>query len=548
VQIVLSLREDYLGRFRDRTQDQKELVEHGFRLGPLSVGEMVKAVCRAAAEGTPAQTWSEEQILGLMLEVRTPGQRASEEAEVEAAFGQIVSRALWEERAAGNESGAGAGQAEAILHRYLEATVEDLGPLKDDARRLLEEHLIDPEGHRTVLTEKEARGVLRGVDAAEVLGRLERAAVLRAEEHQGSRYFELGHDWLAKKVFERRQEREREEAERTRQEELRRARAARRWYAVIAILAGMVAVGMALGVFWALEKQRAAEKAEGEAKTASQRAETNEARARMAALMAGARELLARNQPAPATRLLLEVKDPERARGWIDLAYESLSAGLPQATLRGHTGKVVSAVWSPDGQRIVTASYDNTARVWNADGKGDPLVLKGHEGSVTSAAWSPDGKRIVTASLDPAARVWNADGKGDPLVLKGHESSVFSAAWSPDGKRIVTASLDQTARVWNADGKGDPLVLKGHEHIVRSAAFSPDGQSIVTASDDKTARIWPLSIPALQQSLRSATTECLSPEQRRTYLDEREADARKEYEACERSAGRTPVSPDAMEP
>ena len=53
LQIVLSLREDYLGRFRDRARDRRELLAHGFRLGPLTVGEMVKAVCRAAERGTP---------------------------------------------------------------------------------------------------------------------------------------------------------------------------------------------------------------------------------------------------------------------------------------------------------------------------------------------------------------------------------------------------------------------------------------------------------------------------------------------------------------
>ncbi len=41
-----------------------------------------------------------------------------------------------------------------------------------------------------------------------------------------------------------------------------------------------------------------------------------------------------------------------------------------------------------------------------------------------SAAFSPDGKRIVTASWDKTARVWNADGTGEPLVLRGHEDRV----------------------------------------------------------------------------------------------------------------------------
>ena len=68
---------------------------------------------------------------------------------------------------------------------------------------------------------------------------------------------------------------------------------------------------------------------------------------------------------------------------------------------------------------------------------------------VRSASFSPDGKRVVTASSDKTARVWDADtGKpvGEPMT---HGEAVLSASFSPDGKRVVTASEDKTARVWN---------------------------------------------------------------------------------------------------
>jgi WD40 repeat protein len=162
---------------------------------------------------------------------------------------------------------------------------------------------------------------------------------------------------------------------------------------------------------------------------------------------------------------------------------------VPTLVLR-HDAAVDSAQFSPDGKRIVTASRDKTARVWDAQ-TGQPLTepLK-HEGWVASAQFSPDGKRIVTASLDGTARVWDAQ-TGQPLTepLK-HEGWVASAQFSPDGKRIVTASQDKTARVWDAQ-TGQPLTgpLK-HEGWVDSAQFSPDGKRIVTASEDKTARVW----------------------------------------------------------
>ena len=163
---------------------------------------------------------------------------------------------------------------------------------------------------------------------------------------------------------------------------------------------------------------------------------------------------------------------------------------LPQTEPLRHEDLVWAASFSPDGQRVVTASNDGTARVWDAQsGKpvGEPLR---HEDLVRAASFSPDGQRVVTASHDGTARVWDAQsGKplGEPLR---HEDWVRAASFSPDGRRVVTASRDGTARVWDAQsGKpvGQPL---RHEAAVWAASFSPDGQRIVTASDDRTARVW----------------------------------------------------------
>jgi len=160
-------------------------------------------------------------------------------------------------------------------------------------------------------------------------------------------------------------------------------------------------------------------------------------------------------------------------------------------TLRGHSGYVTSAAYSPDGQFIVTASSDGTARIWNAVTGQEVHTLNGHSGYVTSAAYRPDGQFIVTASLDGTARIWNA-ATGEQVLppLSGHTGRVRSAAYSPNGDFIVTAG-DDGARIWRADTGQEVLPpLSGHTGWVRSAAYSPDGQFIVTASEDETARIW----------------------------------------------------------
>jgi WD40 repeat protein len=109
---------------------------------------------------------------------------------------------------------------------------------------------------------------------------------------------------------------------------------------------------------------------------------------------------------------------------------------------------VWNAAFSPDGSRVVTASYDNTARVWDATtGKLLATPLE-HQGPVSNAAFSPDGTRVVTASADHTARVWDAaTGKLLATPLQ-HQGPVTSAAFSPDGSRVVTASEDHTARIW----------------------------------------------------------------------------------------------------
>jgi eukaryotic-like serine/threonine-protein kinase len=164
--------------------------------------------------------------------------------------------------------------------------------------------------------------------------------------------------------------------------------------------------------------------------------------------------------------------------------------GAQLAVLSGHTDIVYCAVYSPDGTRIVTASRDHTARIWDAYTGAQLAVLSGHDDGINSVAYSPDGTRIVTASFDKSARIWNAGTGAQIAMLSGHHERVYSGAYSPDGTRIVTASWDKTVRIWDARTGAQLLVLSGHDDRVYSAIYSPDGTRIVSASWDKTARIW----------------------------------------------------------
>lgn len=513
VRVVLSLREDYLGRFRDRLRDRGRVLEHGFRVGPLTVDELTSAVCQAAAGGDPPQTWSPDRTRTLMLQVRLPGQAATGEAEAQSAYAQIVCRALFQQRAPGGDAAKGDAkgdakdedEAEPILRGYLETTLSGLGALREPAQRLLEDHLVTADGSRTLRTEKELLRVVPAAELLPILKALEGAAILHAEEHQGSRYFEIGHDWLARRVFEQRQEREALEAKRREAEEQQRererreeemarrlAKVRRHRLTLLSVAAGAVVFAGVTSVLFYLARQdrQKAETATKEAHAAKALADRKRVEAADLRILAGYLALSSRGEQALGMKLLPEVKRPAERKGWVSYASDALASSPLRATLHGHTGPLVAAVFSPDGKRVLTAGSDGTARVWSADGTGRTVVLRGHREAVTSASFSPDGQRILTTSEDGTARVWKSGGDDQPTSLEGGKGSVLCGAWSADGKRVALGGEDGILRIHTVDGTSAPIELAGHGGHINDVAFLPDGQRVVSASEDTTARLW----------------------------------------------------------
>jgi WD40 repeat protein len=184
---------------------------------------------------------------------------------------------------------------------------------------------------------------------------------------------------------------------------------------------------------------------------------------------------------SPDETKILTASDDGTAKLW-DLN------GKPLISFNQHTDAVNSAVFSPDGKRILTASEDGTAKLWDLEGNLTADLNK-HKGAVLSAVFSGDGTRILTCSEDQTAKLWDSNGEFVASLNK-HTDFVNSALFSPDGTRILTASDDGTAKLW--DSQGIFLFEYKHTSAVHSAKFSLDGEKIVTASSDKTAKVWDL--------------------------------------------------------
>lgn len=197
---------------------------------------------------------------------------------------------------------------------------------------------------------------------------------------------------------------------------------------------------------------------------------------------------------SPDGTRIVTASDDKTARLW------DAHTGRPIGQPMRHDDKVKTAFFSPDGTRVITASWDRTARLWDGHtGKpiGKPLrniepvglAAWNAEGAINSANFSADGTRLLTVAYG-SVRVWDARTEQPIGVPMRHEDVVGSASFSADGNRVVTDSGDNTAYLWDAQTMqpmGEPM---RHEQRVGSVSFSPDGTRIITASDDASARLW----------------------------------------------------------
>jgi WD40 repeat protein len=137
---------------------------------------------------------------------------------------------------------------------------------------------------------------------------------------------------------------------------------------------------------------------------------------------------------------------------------------------KAHEYYAMHAIWSPDGRRILTNSYDKTVAVFDESGPIDPppkpVLRLAHEANVSSAVWSPDGRRIATASDDCTARVWDST-TGRALIPPIRHAAMVNQVWfSRDGRLLVTRCGSQVS-VWDSHS-GQAVVYLPNSHAVDS--------------------------------------------------------------------------------
>jgi WD40 repeat protein len=236
----------------------------------------------------------------------------------------------------------------------------------------------------------------------------------------------------------------------------------------------------------------------------------------------------------------------------VDTTYQGasiidLERGAEIAKISGHSSYIQAAEFSPDRTRVVTASSDTTARVWDV-ATGQTVASLQHPMPVEQAAFASDGVDVFTIDRGGAVRRWDvmnsrvrfeigeklepgtafhASPAGDRMLYVTNDARVRKAvlfdantgrivatfgpfntylvnpSFSPDGTRVLIGSWDRTARLWDARTGELQMTLRGHTDALRDVTFSPDGRQVATAGLDRTAKLWDVASGRLLASFEA---------------------------------------------
>ncbi|GAM28683.1 hypothetical protein SAMD00019534_118590 [Acytostelium subglobosum LB1] len=156
----------------------------------------------------------------------------------------------------------------------------------------------------------------------------------------------------------------------------------------------------------------------------------------------------------------------------------------------GHTNAVWGVSVSGDGNRLVTASWDGTAIVWDVATKKPVHKLTAHSPQKLSAcAYSHNNKWVATGCWGGILIIWDAATGNELQRFKISDFSVLCLQFSKDDSMLALSSVDSSTYVFNTRS-WQKVKLDGHTEAVISSRFSSDGKYLVSCSDDKTVRLF----------------------------------------------------------
>jgi len=169
-----------------------------------------------------------------------------------------------------------------------------------------------------------------------------------------------------------------------------------------------------------------------------------------------------------------------------------LAAQELPAQLKGHGGPIKSITVSPDGERVLTASFDYSILYWDISEPNAKILhrLDGHDAAVNDATFLPGQRRAVSVSDDGTLAIWDLETGELVIRIDAPQEKVLDVAISPDGKYAAVARWDKTVRIYDLGWQKEIGVLEGHRGNVNSVAFSSDGAFLYSAAYDGQILEW----------------------------------------------------------
>ncbi len=493
VKLLLAIRSDRMSLLNGMKDFFPMVLKNCYQLEPLSLDQAEEAILSPAYKQglfySPVFDFEDMAIESMLDFLSKKGSQKIESFQL-----QILCRAIEEKviRAGGLTlvKLEDIGNIEHIYENYYDTQISQLDTEAEQnaARVLIEEGLIFEEDERRLnLYEGQ---IIKEFDInKDLLTKLVDSRLLRAVPGaNGGMTYELCHDTMVPPILKAKSKRKEQELlmekERQLEEMAQRAKTdKRKRRQVLAIGIGGIALALIslIALAFAFNRSLLLKKANQESEI---KAKANELSAQAIIQL--------NTNPTVGLRLAEEALKlyPEGKTAKVVLK-NSVSLSPPpyyKAVLSGHRAYISSVAYSSDGNSMLTGSWDNTARLWDARGA-VMITFTGHTEPVLAVAFAPGDQFVVTASRDNSAKIWDIQGN---LLhsLEGHFTDVTAVAISPNAATIATGSWDGEIRLWGAAGKELARFPKLHTDYISSLAFSSDGRELLSGSWDDTALLF----------------------------------------------------------
>ncbi len=164
--------------------------------------------------------------------------------------------------------------------------------------------------------------------------------------------------------------------------------------------------------------------------------------------------------------------------------------GTTLVTYALHQGPVTALVWSPDGERLASGSWDQTVQVWNGKTGERFYLYSQHQVGVTALSWSPNGRYLASGDRDGSIHLWNPVTGKLYFTYHGHNAAITALSWSPSGKTVASASDDQVVDIWSPGEQRRILSYHGHHAVLETLLWSSDNRRLTSVGRDASIQIW----------------------------------------------------------